>query len=126
MNVSERRKGLNAERDFAKKIGGKRVPLSGAAGGEYTGDVKALGLRWQCKVRHGGFKLVYDSLKGHDALAIKQDYHDWLVVMPVETLLNMLPAESVPAWVEIGMTREEFETSLPKPADIGGIVKERG
>jgi Holliday junction resolvase len=94
MSRKEREKGLRAEREFAKAIGGERVPLSGAAGGEFTGDVVALNLKWQVKVRKGGFKLIYEALKGHDALAIKQDRHGWLVVMPVDTLLNLDEVET--------------------------------
>jgi len=89
MGKSQREKGARVELAFAKAIGGKKVPLSGAVEG-YEGDVVALGLTWQVKARKGGFKLIYDSLKGHDALAIKQDYRDFLVVMPVETLLNLI------------------------------------
>lgn len=90
MGRSERRKGVEAEREFAKLIGGERVPLSGAAGGNYTGDVIGLGLRWECKRRRNGFKQLYDWLDGADALAVRADRKPWLVVMPLERLLELI------------------------------------
>lgn len=90
MGRSERRKGADAEREFARLIGGERVPLSGAAGGSYTGDVIGLGLRWECKRRRNGFKQLYDWLDGADALAVRADRRPWLVVMPLERLLELI------------------------------------
>jgi hypothetical protein len=87
---SERRKGVEAEREFARLIGGERVPLSGAAGGRYAGDVIGLGMRWECKRRKDGFKRLYDWLDGADALAVRADRRPWLVVMPLETLLALI------------------------------------
>lgn len=96
MSLSQRRKGMEAERAFARAIGGTRIPLSGAAGGEFTGDVKALGLRFQVKMRGtgGGFKSLYEWLKDHEALAIRRDRAEWLVVLPVTTLLNLLQSDT--------------------------------
>ena len=93
MGRSERRKGVEAEREFAKLIGGERVPLSGAAGGRYAGDVIGLGMRWECKRRKDGFKQLYDWLEGKDALAVRADRKPWLVVMPLETLLKITEAK---------------------------------
>jgi len=86
-----KRKGSRVEREFAKLIGGERVPLSGAAGGSYTGDVKGLGLLWECKARKDGFKQLYKWLDSDvDALAIKADRKEWLVVLPLEKFLELL------------------------------------
>ena len=85
-----RRKGSDAEREFAKLIGGERVPLSGAAGGRYAGDVIGLGMRWECKRRRDGFKQIYDWLDGADALAVRADRKPWLVVMPLDRLLELI------------------------------------
>lgn len=90
MSASQRRKGYEREREFAQLIGGSRVPLSGAAGGEYAGDVKGLGLLWEVKARKDGFKQLYGWLDGKDALAVRADRRPWLVVMPLETLLRLL------------------------------------
>jgi len=43
-----KRKGDEGEREFARLVGGERVPLSGVAGGAFAGDVVGPdGLRWQ-------------------------------------------------------------------------------
>jgi len=94
MSNTSKQKGSAAERAFATAIGGERVPLSGALK-QLPGDVKALGLTWEIKQRRGGtgWKLLNEWLKGKDALALHQPYHGWLVVMPLETFLNLLPEE---------------------------------
>lgn len=90
MGKAQRDKGNRAERELAKLLGGERVPLSGAAGGSYTGDVVALGLTWEAKVRGDGFKQLYGWLEGRDVLAVKTDRKPWLAVIPVTTLLDLL------------------------------------
>jgi hypothetical protein len=55
--------------------------------------VKGLGLTWECKVRKDGFKLLYGWLEGKDALALKADRQDWLVVLPLDLLLKLLEKE---------------------------------
>lgn len=85
-----RRKGIAAEREFARLVGGRRVPFSGALGGDYAGDVQALGLVWECKRRGDGWRELYRWLDGRDALALRSDRRGWLVVMPLETLLDLI------------------------------------
>ncbi len=68
------------------------MPLSGAAGGDYSGDVKALGLCWQVKSRANGWRTLYAALEGHDALAVKADRKVWLVVVPLDTFTELLGA----------------------------------
>jgi len=80
---AERRKGLDRERELAHLLGGRRVPLSGAAGGDYIGDVKGLGLTWEVKARGDGFRELYRWLDGVDALALRADRRPWLVVVPL-------------------------------------------
>ena len=88
MGMKSRRKGQRREREFAELIGGKRVPLSGAAGGEYTGDVKGLGLLWEVKARANGFRSLYKWLDRVDALALRADGDTgWIVCMRLDTLL---------------------------------------
>ena len=89
-----KQKGSAAERAFAKVIGGVKVPLSGALEG-HPGDVLALGLTWEVKQRRNGagWKQLTEWLKGRDALALHQPYAGWLVVMPLDTFLNLLPEE---------------------------------
>lgn len=90
MGKAQRDKGNRSERDFARRIGGHRIPLSGSMAG-YKGDVQGLGLVWECKVRKDGFKQIYQWLEheAKDALAIKADRKDWLVVMPLEKFLEI-------------------------------------
>lgn len=91
MGASERRKGLDGEREFARLIGGKRVPLSGAAGGDFSGDVvDSRGWRWEVKRRRDGWRELYAWLDGADAVAIRADRKGWLVVLPLETLLRVV------------------------------------
>lgn len=87
MGRAQKQKGSRREREWAHFIDGQRVPLSGAAkhaGEAHTGDVTGLGLRWEVKARKDGFKTIYRWLEEEavDALAIKADRRDWLVVLP--------------------------------------------
>src|SRR5690606_23185668 len=90
MGKHSRDKGVRAEREFAKLISGERVPLSGAAGGRFAGDVVGLGLKWEVKRRADGFKELYKWLEGKDALAVRADRREWLVVIPLERFLQMV------------------------------------
>jgi len=86
-----RRKGNNAERELARLLGGVRVPLSGAAGGEYAGDVMVPGLgRGEVKRRRDGFKQLYTWLEGRDWLAVRADRRAWLLILPLYTVKKLL------------------------------------
>lgn len=63
------------------------MPLSGAQEG-YPGDVTALGLVWQVKSRADGFKSLYAWLDGADALALRADRREWLVVLPLSRFME--------------------------------------
>ena len=89
MGRKSRNKGARAEREFAKLTGGRRVPLSGAAEG-FPGDVQAKGLLWEVKRRKQAWGQLYEWLEGVDALAIRADHKDWLVVIPLERFLAMM------------------------------------
>jgi len=93
MAKSQRDKGLRAERELAKLLDGERVPLSGAAGGSYTGDVIAHGLRFEAKVRADGFKQLYEWLGTNDALAVKADRKPWLIVMTLDKWQEVVASE---------------------------------
>ncbi len=94
MSKSQRRKGQEREREFAKLVNGKRVLRSVADGGEHIGDVKGLGLTWAVAASADEFSQLYGSLDGVDAMAVSADRKDWLVVMPVEQLLSLLGNET--------------------------------
>jgi Holliday junction resolvase len=82
-------------------IHAQRIPLSGAAGGEFLGDVKI----WrdgdrscpeyvaECKVRAKGFTSFYEWLRDNDFLFIKQDREKQLVVMDFDTFRQLLEAK---------------------------------
>lgn len=78
-------------------IDGIRVPLSGAQTG-FENDVQGLGLRWEVKARKNGFQTLYkwleDEREKPDALALKADRKDWLVVMKLEKFLELLERRS--------------------------------
>jgi hypothetical protein len=81
MTNKAKQKGDRFERAFAKRIGGKKVPGSGAIPG-LPGDVIGPdGKIWECKARKDGFKQFYKWIDGKDALVIKADGKKWLVVM---------------------------------------------
>ena len=87
-----RDKGSRAERAIVRFLqehgfAAQRVPLSGAAGGRYIGDimVRLVGrdLCVEVKVRAHGFAQLYGWLDHRDLLIVRQDRHDPLVVLPL-------------------------------------------
>ncbi len=124
-----KRKGYRAERQVAADLGGERVPLSGALGGQLSGDVvDKLGMTVEVKQRADGFKALYGYLEiepGHgvqtvmhtaavrdgrkqapDYAVVGADNSPRLAVMPLATLLalqdRLLNAErrAEGGWVE--------------------------
>jgi hypothetical protein len=81
---SAKRKGSRVELEFSKRINGKKMPLSGALGGEYKGDVHGMGLIWEVKSRKKAWGQLYDWIEKADALAIRADRKKFLVVMTLE------------------------------------------
>ena len=85
-----RSKGARTERSIVKAllgngIGAMRVPLSGAAGGRFAGDIllplMGRDLCVEVKARADGFRELYCWLNGRDALIIKADRQEPLVVL---------------------------------------------
>ena len=91
-----RRKGQRREREFAKLIEGRRIPLSGSQEG-FENDVEGLGLKWEVKARKDGFKTLYkwieDERERPDALAIRADRKPWLVVMTLDRFLKFIEGD---------------------------------
>ena len=96
-----RDKGNRAERAIVRYLQDKgfaaeRVPLSGAAGGSYLGDlsVPALGrdLCVEVKVRATGFTPFYAWLDKRDILIVKRDRSEPLVVLPMRLAAEFLAA----------------------------------
>jgi len=100
MGKSQRDKGNRNERQLvnifrAYGIDAKRVPLSGSAEG-FKGDIIAniQGQAWriESKVRGNGngFKQLYGWLTGNDALVVKADRQQALVVMPLRKFCELV------------------------------------
>lgn len=84
-----RRKGGRVEREIvnalkAAGIPAERVPLSGAAGGSYCGDV-VVASRWRAEVKArksgAGFKVLEDWLGDNDLLVLKRNNRDPMVLV---------------------------------------------
>jgi Holliday junction resolvase len=72
----------------ARGFAAERIPLSGAAGGSFVGDltVPVLGVDRcvEVKVRAKGFTQLYDWLEGRDLLIVKADRAEPLIVLPLK------------------------------------------
>ena len=89
---ASRQRGNRCERAIVRPLQDKgfaaeHVPLSGSAGGRYSGDltVLLLGLDQtvEVKVRARGFSQLYDWLDGRDLLIVRADRREPLVVLPL-------------------------------------------
>jgi Holliday junction resolvase len=99
-----RDKGNRAERALVRffqdhGFAAERVPLSGAAGGSYLGDMTLplLGADHvvEVKARADGFRELYKWLDGRDLLIVKADRREPLVVVPLALAAKIaLAAES--------------------------------
>ena len=88
-----RDKGARTERALVKYLhdtgwAAERVPLSGAAGGSYVGDVSItlLGVDRcaEVKCRGQGFRRLYKWLEQRHLLIVKADRREPLVVIPLK------------------------------------------
>ena len=106
MGKASRDKGNRFERAFVHAcqdagVGAERIPLSGAAGGSFCGDVsvpvQGVDRRIECKNRATGFKQIYDWLGSNYALAVKRDRDNTLVVLRLSDFLALakLPADTL-------------------------------
>ena len=96
-----RDKGCRFERSIvnafkANDIEAKRVPLSGAADG-FKGDVLVEGkgktYQLELKARQSGFKQLYGWLDGNDALVVKADRQEALVILPLSEFISLIAPE---------------------------------
>lgn len=94
-----RDKGARGERALVRYMqdrgfAAERVPLSGAAGGKFGSDVEiaVLGDDWriECKTRANGFATFYGWLEGSDALVVRADRQEPLVVLPLRRAVQLL------------------------------------
>ncbi|WGJ16146.1 hypothetical protein QEV83_07855 [Methylocapsa sp. D3K7] len=80
----------------AHSLDAERVPLSGAAGGSYLGDltVPVLGrdICIEAKARASGFSQLYAWLENRDVLVVKADRRDALVILPLRLAAQIAAA----------------------------------
>ena len=86
MGLKSKRKGYRLENELAgilREMGlnAERIPLSGAGGGSFSGDLIVEGKIAEVKGRKDGFKNLYKWLEGRDILFIRADRKEWLVVV---------------------------------------------
>ena len=103
MSKMQRDKGARVEREIVQRfreIGmwAEKVPLSGAAGGSFSGDILVEDYTVEVKARKDGtgFKLLYRWLGDNDILVCKQDRTEPLVVMTIQPLGNLLDEHGPP------------------------------
>ena len=92
MSSKQKVKGSGFEReivDLHKSLGieCEKIPLSGALGGKYRGDIQVAGLIGECKRRRKNFTSLYKAINQDDAdlLFVRDDNQQTLVVLPLET-----------------------------------------
>jgi len=96
-----RNKGARVEREIvalhqAMGVEAERVPLSGAAGGSYTGDVivdKRFRAEVKARKNGAGFALIERWLEGNDMLIVKSDRKEPLVVLPWNVYGQLITGE---------------------------------
>lgn len=118
MGKFSRDKGARFERQLvgafqAAGIAAERVPLSGAAGGRYSGDVSApiggADRLFEVKKRAEGFSLIYRWLGNNYALALGADRCEPLVCLRLKDFLSLaVAAGNSLAPPAIGMGTSEF------------------
>jgi hypothetical protein len=79
-------------------LAAEKVPLSGAVGGRFAGDVsvpvRGIDRALQCKRRRRSFTSLYGAIDGHYALVLRDDGQKPLVVLSLDDFaaLALLPA----------------------------------
>ena len=101
-----RQKGDRFEREIVARFqdegfAAERVPLSGAAGGSFSGDITSplMGVdrKWECKKRADGFRQLYDWIDGNYGLVIAADRRRPMVVLDFEQFLILARQAEGPA-----------------------------
>jgi len=94
-----RDKGARIERELVHLhqdagIPASRVPLSGAAGGAYSGDLRVCDLVAEVKGRKdgNGFTMLERWLGGHHMLFLKRDRQRPMVLLPWSTYITLMHA----------------------------------
>lgn len=96
--LKSKRKGYEFERETVNKLRGlglaaERVPLSGAQGGSYGGDlncpVQGRDRVFECKRRAAGFKFITESMGANYGLIVRDDNSPTLVVLRLEDFARL-------------------------------------
>lgn len=94
---SSKNKGSRFEREIVIKhrelgIDAERIPLSGAAKGSYSGDIRIADLIGECKIRRSDFTRIYDWLEHDnvDFLVVRTDRKPPIYVLTEETWLRLI------------------------------------
>ncbi len=104
MGKASRDKGLRTERNIVNLLqdhglAAERVPLSGAAGGKYAGDISVPVLGrdriGEVKCRKDGFKELYAWLAANDFLVVKADNKPALVVFRLAEMAALVAKADV-------------------------------
>jgi len=119
MGKAQREKGCRNERQLvsilrAYGIPAQRVPLSGGtsyAKGDVEAEIKGRTWRIESKVRGNGFKRLYEWLTGNDALVVRADRQEALVVLPLRTFCELIGEEGE-MWRGEGSEEKGKESSL--------------
>jgi len=96
---SPKRKGVRAERELVNQLAELglpcfRVPLSGAAGGQWSGDIHIplLGRTRRAEVKARANLQLYSWFKSADLLVVKGDRQRPLLVLPIELAVELMLA----------------------------------
>ena len=98
MSSPSKRKGSGYELEVVRDhqelgVQASKQPLSGALGGKDAGDVQIAGRICECKRRRKSFTTLYKALEqggGSDALFVRDDNQETLVVLPWETWTQVM------------------------------------
>jgi len=85
MGKKSKDKGYRLEHELVEKLKelglqAERIPLSGQAGGSFSGDIRINEKIAEVKGRADGFKNLYRWLEGKDILFVRADRREWLVI----------------------------------------------
>ena len=140
MSKMQRDKGARVEREIVQKFreigfqNVEKIPLSGAAGGSFFGDILVDGRRAEVKARKNEWKTLIRWLEGNDWLVLRADRSEPLIVMTIKTFGDSLDergprpsprAETISA--EGGDVAPPYPKERPRPENHppGGWFSER-
>jgi hypothetical protein len=68
----------------------QRIPLSGACGGLFAGDILIDGRRYEAKIRGDGFREIYKWIDGNAGLFLRADRQEALIVLRVKDWIELM------------------------------------